>query len=164
MQKIRPVMLGLGLAALGGVAAASIPPSYRVMVVSEDTEAAARSDALVQYMSGMEAFARVAPAVERSGVRACLQDKDFGRCVRALIPTPEHWQDPAHIVIRAEAAGPGRLAWLCVGSGAYRPPADDQQVEVDARTALFGQGEAQSAALRAAMACIQSAALESSRP
>jgi len=158
------VVVGLALGAFVGSAEASIPPSYRVVVVSADKEAEARSEALVQYMSAWDAFARVAPTVREHEVRACLQVDDFPGCVRGLVPTPEHWQDPPHIVIRAEAAGPGRLTWTCVGSGAYRPPTDAQQVEVDGRTAIFGDGEDQTAALRAAIECVRSAALESSRP
>lgn len=164
MRKIGIVFVGLALTASVSGAQASIPPSYRVVVISADKEAEARSEALVQYMSAWDAFARVAPTVPEHEVRACLQVGDFPGCVRKLIPTPEHWQDPAHIVIRAEAAGPGRLAWTCVGSGAHRPPTSAQQVEVDGRVAIFGDGDEQTAALRAAMECVQSAALESSRP
>lgn len=164
MRRIGVVFVGLALAASSGGAEASIPPSYRLLVVSADKETAARSDALVQYMSALDAFARVAPTVREHEVRACLQNDDFGACVRGLTPRPEHWQDPPHIVIRAEDAGPGRLSWTCVGSGAYRAPTVAQQVEVDARDALFGDGEEQTVALRAAMDCLQSAALESSRP
>jgi hypothetical protein len=164
MRKIGLVIAGLGLALPLSVAEASIPPSYRVLVVSTDKNTEAQSDALVQYMSALDAFARVAPTVAEHEVRACLQDDDFGGCVRELVPTPEHWQDPPHIVIRADAAGRGRLAWTCVGSGAYRPPTDSHQVEVEGRTAIFGEGDDQSDALLAAMDCIRSAALESSRP
>lgn len=164
MHRLGLFLVALGLAAPVSVAEASIPPSYRVLVVSEDREAAALSDALVQYMSALDAFARVTPTVRAYEARACLQGEDFEGCVRTLIPDPEHWQEPRQIVVRAEAAGPGRLAWTCVGSGAYRPPTAAQRVELDARDALFGEGAAQTSALRAAMDCIQSAALESSRP
>jgi hypothetical protein len=164
MRRIGVLLAGLALAIPVGSADASIPPSYRVLVVSADKEAEAQSDALVQYMSALKAFARVAPAVREHEVRACLEDDDFGGCVRGLVPTPEHWQDPSHIVIRAEGAGSGRLSWTCIGSGAYRSPTMAQQVELDARTAIFGDGDDQTRALRAAMDCIRSAALESSRP
>ncbi|GAA0869727.1 hypothetical protein GCM10009116_15630 [Brevundimonas basaltis] len=164
MGRIGILVVGLALAIPVGWAEASIPPSYRVLVVSADKEAEAQSDALVQYMSALEAFARVAPAVREHEVRACLEDDDFGGCVRGLVPAPEHWQDPRHIVIRAEGAGSGRLSWTCVGSGAYRAPTAAQQVELDARTAIFGEGDDQTGALRAAMDCVRSAALESSRP
>jgi len=160
------IFVGIGLAAAVGVgvAGASIPPSYRVVVVSGDDQAAARSDALVQFMSRLGAFARVEPEVREQEVRNCLRESDFGRCVRALVPTPEHWRDPPHIIIRAEVAGPGLLVWHCVGSGAYRPSTDAQQIEFDAQGALFGNEPVQAVALRAAMDCIRSAALESSQP
>lgn len=164
MRRIGVLLAGLALAVPVGGADASIPPSYRVLVVSADKEAEARTDALVQYMSALDAFARVAPTVREHEVRACLEDNDFGGCVRELVPTPEHWQDPSPIVIRAERAESGRLSWTCVGSGAYRAPTAAQQVEVDARTAIFGEGDDQTGALRTAMDCIRSAALESSRP
>ena len=164
MFKVGVLILGLGLAAPLSFADASIPPSYGVVVVSSDARAAAQSDALVQYMSALDAFARVAPTAAEYEVRTCLQSEDFGGCVRALMPKPEHWQDPSQIVIRAESVGPGRLAWTCVGSGAYRPATDAQVVEVDAQAALFGEEPARTAALRDAMDCIRSAALESSQP
>lgn len=157
------ISVGLGLAAAVGVADASIPPSYRVMVVSGDEQAAARSDALVQFMSRLGAFARVEPVVREQEARNCLRESDFGRCVRALVPTPENWRDPPHIIIRAEVGEAGLLGWHCVGSGAYRPPTDAQQIEVDAQGALFGDEPVKTLALRTAMDCIRSAALESSR-
>jgi hypothetical protein len=164
MRRIGVLLAGLALAVPVGGAEASIPPSYRVLVVSADTEAEAQSDALVQYMSALGAFARVAPTVREHEVRGCLEDDDFGGCVRPLVPRPEHWQDPSPVVIQAKGAGPGRLSWTCVGSGAYRSPAASQQVEVNARIAIFGEGNDQTDALRTAMDCIGSAALESSRP
>ena len=68
------------------------------------------------------------------------------------------------MIVRVEAAGTGRLLLTCVGSGAHRPPAVEQQVEIDAQTALFGEGDARHEQLRAALACLRSAALESSAP
>lgn len=148
-----------------GPAGASIPPTYQVLVVSADDEARARAEALVQYMSASGGFARQAPtAFYPSTFIACLEGADFAACARPLIPAPSNWRDPAPVVIRVEMVGEGDLALTCVGSGAHRPPTDDQVVTVDPQAAIFGQSEARTAQLRAAMACIQAAALESSQP
>jgi hypothetical protein len=147
-----------------GAAHASIPPTYRVLVVSSDAEARARGEALVQYMSAQEAFFRAEPALSRYDLAPCLTGADFAACARPLVPATAHWQEPATVVVRVERAGDARLALTCVGSGAHRPPEPGQAVEVDPRQALFGDGEDRIAALRAAMGCIQSAAAESVRP
>ncbi|HEX8661550.1 MAG TPA: hypothetical protein VF686_06760, partial [Brevundimonas sp.] len=156
--------LAILVAAGKGPAEASIPPSYRVLVVSSDREALALSEALVQYMSAAEAFFREPPAVAQSGVRACLQAPDFGACARPLIPRPEHWREAHHVIIRASQNGPTGLAWTCVGSGAHRPPTAEQTTVIDVQPALFGEDEEQSSQLRVAMNCIQSAAAESVAP
>ena len=115
-------------------------------------------------MSAAEAFFRAEPAPSRYQLAPCLTAADFAACARPLVPATAHWQEPATVVVRVERAGDARLALTCVGSGAHRPPEPGQAVEVDLRQALFGDGEARLAALRAAMGCIQSAAAESVRP
>ena len=147
-----------------GAAHASIPPTWRVLVVSSDAEARARGEALVQYMSASEAFFRAEPALYRSQVAPCLTAADFAACARPMVPATAHWQEPATVVVRVERAGDAGLALTCVGSGAHRPPEPGQAVEVDARQALFGEGEPRTAALSAALGCIRSAAAESVRP
>lgn len=145
-------------------AQASIPPSYRVLVVSDDREALALSEALVQYMSSAGAFFREPPAVAQSTIRACLMAVDFGTCVRAGIPKPGHWSEAHHVVIQASQNGDSGLAWRCVGSGAHRSPTPEQSAEIQLQPALFGRDEERSVQLRAAMNCIQSAAAESVAP
>ncbi|MGY6662454.1 MAG: hypothetical protein ACXIVO_09050 [Glycocaulis sp.] len=144
---------------------ASIPPRYALLVVSADDEARAIGDALIQYMSAAGAFSRHPLTVQHGPLRACLAEADFAACARSLVPAREHWQEPAPVIVRVEAAGPGGgLAFSCVGSGTYRQPTADQQVDVDVQTALFGEGDARNVQLRAAMTCLQSAARESSAP
>lgn len=150
--------------ASAGPAEASIPPSYRVLVVSNDREAVALSDALVQYMSSAGAFFREPPALDQTGMRACLQAADFGACARPIVPRPEHWGEAHHVIIRASQNGPSGLAWTCVGSGAHRAPTAEQSAEIQLQPALFSEDEEQSSQLRAAMNCIQSAAAESVAP
>lgn len=145
-------------------ARASIPPSYRVLVVSNDREAIALSEALVQYMSAAQAFFRVQPTVSTQDVRRCLEADDFGACVRPLVPQQQNWQEPAHVIIKVERVGQAGLSWVCVGSGKHRAPTAEQIAEIDARSALFAEGEVRTTQLRAAMYCIQSAAAESVRP
>lgn len=145
-------------------ARASIPPSYRVLVVSDDREALALSEALVQYMSAAGAFFRQPPAVTQSAVRACLDAADFATCARPAIPRPGHWSEAHHVIIRASRKGPSGLTWTCVGSGAHRPPTAEQNAEIQLQPALFGRDEEQASQLRAAMNCIQSAAAESVAP
>lgn len=142
-------------------ARASIPPYYRVLVVSDDREAIALSEALVQYMISAQAFFRVEPTVSTQDVQGCLGAEDFGACVRPLVPQPQHWQEPAHVIIKVERLGPAGLSWACVGSGRHRAPTAEQIAEIDAKSALFGAGEVRTSQLRAAMYCIQSAAAES---
>ena len=145
-------------------ARASIPPSYRVLVVSDDREALALSEALVQYMSSAGAFFREPPAVAQSAIRACLEASDFGTCARPVIPRPGHWSEAHHVIIQASQNGQSGLAWRCVGSGAHRAPTPEQSAEIQLQQALFGRDEERSSQLRAAMNCIQSAAAESVAP
>lgn len=145
-------------------ARASIPPSYRVLVVSDDREALALSEALVQYMSTAGAFFRQPPAVAQSAVQACLEAADFATCARPAIPRPGHWSEAHHVIIRASRNGPSGLVWTCVGSGAHRPATAEQTAEIQLQPALFGRDEERSSQLRAAMYCIQSAAAESVAP
>jgi hypothetical protein len=146
-------VLAAALAApTGGVA--SIPPSYRIVVVSDDVQARARADALVQYMSAQEAFLRAEPTVWRHTFEPCLTaTTPWENCVPAKLPLQAHWQDPPHVVIRAEAESREVLTLTCIRAGteAAGPP---RRGRVDALTAIFGEGEARTAALRAAMDCI----------
>lgn len=151
-----------GLTSLG-VSHASIPPPYALHIVSSENEARALGDALIQYMSTAGAFSRH-PLAGGYQADACLAETGFEACARARVPARGHWQDPVPMIVRVEAAGTGRLLLTCVGSGAHRPPAVEQQVEIDAQTALFGEGDARHEQLRAALACLRSAALESSAP
>ena len=168
---------GKGMNRLAGVAAimapliaftapahASIPPPYAIMVVSSDQEARAMGEALLQYMSAAGAFSRHPLETTPSHFTSCLVEEDFATCARPMTPGRDHWQSPAPIVMRAEAAGPGRLTLTCIGPGTHRPPTGDQQTEVDVRIALFGQGGARDVELRAALSCLQSAARESVAP
>ena len=100
-------MIGLTAAALAAAAvlaptggAASIPPSYRVVVISPDAQARARADALVQYMSAHEAFLRAEPSAYRHRFEPCLTAADYETCVAPLMPLQANWQDPPHVVIR----------------------------------------------------------------
>lgn len=145
-------------------ARASIPPSYRVLVVSGDREALALSEALVQYMSTAGAFFRQPPALAQSTVQACLETADFATCARPAIPRPGHWSEAHHVIIQASRKGPSGLAWTCVGSGAHRPATAEQNAEIQLQPAFFGRDEERSSQLRAAMYCIQSAAAESVAP
>lgn len=153
-------MIGLTAAALGATAvlaptggAASIPPSYRIVVVSNDAQARARTDALVQYMSAHEAFLRAEPTAHRHRFEPCLTAAEYETCVAPLVPLQANWQDPPHVVIRAEADGGEGLTLSCLRAGteAVRPL---RRARVDARAAIFGEGETRIAALRAAMDCI----------
>ncbi|MFN4295506.1 MAG: hypothetical protein ACK4FB_01600 [Brevundimonas sp.] len=152
------------LIAFTAPAQASIPPPYAIMVVSSDHEARALGEALLQYMSAAGAFSRHPLETTPSHVTRCLVEADFATCARPMTPGRDHWQSPAPVVMRAEAAGPGRLTLTCVGPGTHRPPTGDQQTEVDVRIALFGHGEARDVELRAALSCLQSAARESVAP
>ncbi|MFC4725311.1 hypothetical protein AB6B38_09205 [Glycocaulis abyssi] len=143
---------------------ASIPPPYAVQLVSSDNEARAIGDALIQYMSTMGAFSRHPLAVPHGHIAACMEEADFEACARQHVPARGHWQEPAPMVIRVEPAGAGSLILTCVGSGQHRPSTGQQQVEIDVQTALFGDGDARNDQLRAALACLRSAALESSAP
>lgn len=163
------VVVTLAVAAFAGLvgtrsAEASIPPSYRVLVVSGDRETLALSEALVQFLASAEAFFREAPTVSRYQFRACLEAEDFGICARPTVPRPLDPREAHHVVIKATRVGPAAVSWTCVGSGAHRPPDPGQTAEIQVQTALFGEGEERSRQLRTAMACIQSAAAESVRP
>lgn len=151
--------LSIALFAAVPPAGASIPPSYRILVISGDTEALARSEALVQYMSASQAFFRAAPSVRASDLRPCLEADDFSACAGPLVPPQPHWQEPAHVVIKAERVGPDGLRWVCAGpSRKGRGPTEGQTTRIDARAALFGEGEPRTSQLSAAMRCIQDAA------
>ncbi|MCH8490004.1 MAG: hypothetical protein LAT81_08760 [Oceanicaulis sp.] len=149
---------------LAGASHGSIPPRYGVEVMSTQTETRAVADALVQYMSAMGAFSRHELDIAWPPVTACLNEADFAGCARALMPGRAHWSDPAPILVRAQAAGPGQISVVCVGSGEHRAPSGGSEADIDVQVALFGGGEDRDSQLRAMLACLRSAALESSAP
>jgi hypothetical protein len=154
-------IIGLTAAALAAAllaaptgGAASIPPSYRIVVISTDGEARARAEALIQYMSAEGAFFRVEPTLRPHQLEPCLSGPAWEACARPLVPLQATWCDPAHVIVRAEADGRDGLTLSCLRAGteAVGPL---RGARVDARAAVFGEGEARDAALRAAMDCIQ---------
>lgn len=163
MTTLRNALL-LAAAALAAPSAlqASIPPSYKVLVVSADREHEAASRALVEAMSALGAFARATPDVYRSDVAACLDKGDaMAACVRAAVAArPVNRREPP-VVIVAEPVDGHRSRWRCLGSGAA--PAQDYpgEASVDLRAAIFGDEPARTDNRRAAMQCIYAAASES---
>jgi len=143
-------------AALGvaNIAHASIPPSYRVVVVASEHEDEAVNRALVEAMSAQQAFFWVRGELHLGDLAPCLAAADAAACVRAAVAAKPGDPNVRTVVVVASPEAEARFAWRCFGEGAAAPAS----ASVDVQAALFGADEAQVANLRAAMGCIAAAA------
>ena len=152
----------LALAALGGAApaAAFIPPSIAVRVVSEDRDAEAASRALVELLVAYENFLWGTSEIGRSGPLACADRSLGSACLRAVVrQRPADLRAPPVLIV-ARSAGEGRVAWTCVGGGARPARAADQAVTIGLAAAFAGPPARRRAVQRSALACIRAAAAE----
>ena len=152
--------LAAALAALacGSAAAAFIPPSISVKVVSGDRNAEATSRAIVELLAAHDNFQWAGSALSRPAALACAAKHDL--CLRAVVRgRPVERQAPPALIV-ARPAGEGQVAWTCIGAGERPARAADQAVTLDVATLFAGKAEARRAAQRQALACIRAAAAE----
>ena len=152
----------VALAALCGAmpAAAFIPPSISLRVVSEDRDSEAASRALVELLVAYENFLWASSEIGRSAPLACADRRLLSACLRAVMrQRPADLRAPPVLIV-ARPAGEGRVAWTCVGAGTGPARAADQAVTIDLAEAFAGPLPRRRAAQRGALACIRAAAAE----
>lgn len=160
MKRVIAAALGGALVA-AGAAHASIPPSYKVLVVSDVLETTAVSRGLVEVLSALDAFQWAQSDVRARDVEGCLGDEAGAEaCVRAAMAKyPADGRQPPVVVV-ARAGADGRMRWRCIGTGAKPSDAARRDVTFDARLALFGSQDQRMAERRKAAGCIDEAANE----
>lgn len=140
---------------------ASIPPSYEIAVVAENSREEAMNRALLEAMSAQNAFFWVRSKLSPRDLRECLQGEDAKKCVRDAINDRGFSDSVRPVVIMADVED-GITDWHCIGSGKAKPPMGRVNVRIDLRAAILGEGKPHTDNLKAAMDCIYSAANESS--
>ncbi|HYE47416.1 MAG TPA: hypothetical protein VEA44_16750 [Caulobacter sp.] len=155
------ILAGLAAALVPAAALASIPPSYKVLVVAPDAETEATSRALVEAMSTFNAFFWASPDIHRNEIAACLSAPDLAACARARIAARPVDPRARPVVIVARPVKPGIATWTCFGSGRNAKAPGSGTVAIDLKAALFGDAKTRTAERRKAMACIYAAETES---
>ena len=153
--------LGLLLAVVPVAAAASIPPSLALLVVSDDPHAEALSLAYVEYLIANENFLDADSTLPRWQIADCLKRAgDLVSCVAAQIAAKPIDKRAPPVVVVVQPIDGDVYRWRCVGADPTRQGKTAKSVSIDLQKALFGTREARIAQRTAAMGCLFGAGAE----
>jgi len=142
-------------------AQASIPPSIRLIVVSEDPHDQALSRGFATILQEYGAFLNSGSPAYQPDIRRCLATRS-GResCVRSALKPGNQDKETPPVVVLVSRTATNRHEWRCVGVGDVDFAPARQTVSVRLSAALLGPMSMRFQERKKAIECILAAASE----